>query len=411
MSFENVSYKPERIEAESFKEREEAINFEIAKISLIYAGKKYEEGRMNNPSYKLSQAIKDFTPIEGVVLYPTFSIDEYGHLSNEEKSAIFLADFFKSVDLLSERNGFDYEALLVLLDGAIEQVKEKVSAAKTAERQEDKAPIETKIIKFNMADEGNNKVNENYKELQEIGYSKYDKYLEVHAKYFFESGDDKLGGGMIVNDLEKIAEYIIDKEPATAAVIGRSWLLDSPIARHLGFIKIDNQESEQNDLSAWLQFIDKDGQVSKKRFEKFLEKGELPFKSVKAHIPIEDFLHRYLSEEKKGRITLKEVDEEKAAAWERKLDAVKSFKDDWDDSLARGTDFSSFFDAHPVDEYMHPLSQEEKQELVEYFRSLYDQKIVQADIKNYSSERQIELGQKMNEYHKQYYRDKEVVIE
>ena len=413
MGFENISYRPNIIEAEDKSEKEDIIHHEIAKISLLYAVKKYKQEKEKNADYKMSSAIKEFTPVEGVILYPVFNSEEYGPLSQEEKSNLFSSDFFSKIDDLAEVGIFDFTEILMLLDEAINSAKEKVGAGAKPENKENKAPIETKVLKFNMADDGNNNVNERYPEMEKIGFSKYDKYLEVHAKYFFENEEEKLNEGMIVSDLNKIAEYIIDKEPATAAIIGRSWLLDTPIARHLGFTKIENQESDQNDLSAWLQFVDKDGQISKKRFEKFLEKGELPFKSVKSYIPVERFLSLYLPQERKGKVVLKEIDEEKVSIWEKKIENVKSFKNNWDVSIQEGIDFDSFLENNPIIDYISPLSPEEQEEIVLYFKSLYEQGVLNKEIssKNNTNERLKLLGDKINNSHKNYYKDKEVVIE
>lgn len=411
MGFENIGYRPSRIEAESKIEKEDKIYHEIAKISLLYAVKKYKQEKEKNVDYKMSSAIKEFTPAEGVILSPVFNSEEYGSLSQEEQSKLFSSDFFNKIDSLIEEGVYDFDEALVLLDEAINKTKEKVEVGKKSENGEDESPIKTKVLKFNMADDYSNSVNERYPEMEKIGFFKYDKYLEVHAKYFFENEEEKLSEGMIISDLNKIAEYIVDKEPATAAVIGRSWLLDTPVARNLGFIKIEDQESKQNDLSAWLQFVDKDGQISKKRFEKFLEKGELPFKSVKSYIPVEDFLRQYLPRERKGKIVLKEIDEEKFSFWEKRIKSAKSFKNNWNASIKEGIDFDLFLEKNPIADYISPLSEEEQQEIILHFKNLYNAKTLNADISKHSDQRLKELGAKINDYYKQYYKDKEVVIE
>lgn len=143
------------------------------------------------------------------------------------------------------------------------------------------------------------------KQLENIGLKPEDEYLSIHFTAAFKN-DKEPGSGDIKKWLSELAEIIIDKFPETKAVVGISWLFDHPIMKRFGFKIADEKTSGEN----WQQITDKEGQIDTKRLEYAIKNGRLPFRNLTGYILIEDFLKKYLPENRKGEIVLKEVNPE-----------------------------------------------------------------------------------------------------
>lgn len=252
-----------------------------------------------------------------------------------------------------------------------------------------------------------------YKDLEKFGFSKTDHFVEVHVEDFYNTGEKNLGPELIKSDLGVVAEYIIDKEPEAVAVIGKSWLLSTPLANRLGFEKIEDDATKQNDFSTWLQFIDKNGQINQKRFNEFLKTGELPYKSVKAYIPTEEFLKKYLPENRRGKVILKEINKDRKDFWDKLQSKAQSIKTDWDDLLKNNGDFEDFITNHKIlNELFDFVAPDDKAEYFNFFKIMYDKRIPWTEFYDNKSENIKKIDEKINKVMKEdMFKDREVVIE
>jgi hypothetical protein len=141
--------------------------------------------------------------------------------------------------------------------------------------------------------------------LKATGLNKKDDYLRIHLAPAYVNNNE-LNPNKIKKWLSELAEVIIDKFPEARAIVGTSWLFDHPIMKRLGFKIIDEKSGREN----WSQIINKDGQIDTDRLEDAIKNGELPFKNLTGYIFTEDFLKKYLPENRRGEIILKEVDQE-----------------------------------------------------------------------------------------------------
>jgi hypothetical protein len=143
------------------------------------------------------------------------------------------------------------------------------------------------------------------KQLENTGLKPDDDYLGIHFAAAFKN-DKEPGSGDIKKWLSELAEIIIDKFPETKAVVGTSWLFDHPIMKRFGFKVVEDKADGEN----WQQMTNKEGQIDTARLESAIKNGRLPFKNLTGYVLIEDFLKKYLPENRKGEIILKEVDPE-----------------------------------------------------------------------------------------------------
>jgi hypothetical protein len=414
MNLESLKNITGRIETGDSKEKREMFLEKIEKISLVYADKKFQEIKQEKDSYKFSEAIKDFTPIKDIISRPVFHLAGFDLSGNKEKIALFLNDFYNEVDSIYEINGLDLEKISELVEAKKNSIKKYLGVEELRESKDvSSGDGRLKVLEFNKII--NIKVDHDgrYKDLENVGFSESDQLVEIHVKDFYDTNEKNFGGDLIKEDLSKVAEYIVDKEPQAVAVVGKSWLMDTPVAGRLGFERVNDGAKRQNDFSAWLQFVDKNGQIDQKRFNKFLETEELPFKSVKGYIRTEEFLKRYLPEDRRGKIILKEADENQKDFWLRAQNEARLIKDGWNDLLKNNGNFESFVrNNKTLNELFDFVDSGSKEEYFSFFQEMYNKKIPWIKFQDYKSENIKEVDKKINiAMENNLYKDKEVFIE
>jgi hypothetical protein len=413
MNFEDLKNISSPIETENKSEKQEILFEKIEQISLVYADKNFQEIKKNNEDYKFSEAIKDFSPIENIILRPVFHLDEFNFKKYQEKIDLFLEDFYNEADTAYKERGFDLDNILNLVNLKKDSIKKYLEVEDFREFERNTKEADTKILNFNKITNIEEDAEKKYKDLEKIGFSKSDHFIEVHMEDFYSTGEKNLGSELIKNDLGAVAEYIIDKEPEVVAILGKSWLLDTPVANRLGFKKIEDETSKQNDFSTWLQFIDKNGQIDQKRFGQFLKTGEIPYKSTKAYIPTEEFLKRYLPENRKGKIILKEIKPDKKDFWFKLQNESQSIKSEWDNLLKNGDDFDNFVEKNEsLNEVLNFVTPEDKEEYIRFLKTMYNNDITWAEFYKHKGGNIEKIDENINKAMKNdLYKDKEVFIE
>lgn len=146
----------------------------------------------------------------------------------------------------------------------------------------------------------------NKQEFLNYGIGEPRDVIELHIDKLYRKEGDDFSVKKIRDSLGKVASLIVKEYPSVGHVIARSWLIDSSLAKAFGFEIIEKTNSLSH-FSTWWQFIDKNGQIDKNRFRKFIETGQLPFKVALGKIEVEDFLRKFLPQEERGEIILKEL--------------------------------------------------------------------------------------------------------
>jgi hypothetical protein len=148
--------------------------------------------------------------------------------------------------------------------------------------------------------------------LEKFGIGKNDECLSIHFKELSKqkNKDRSIQNIFSSGSLSKLAVSIVEEHPQVKAIIAKSWLVDSPIGRRIGFKVFRKYKSIMEGMGFWGQFIKEDGNIDQKRMQEFLETGVPKYLPSEGFIKTEDFLKKYLPLEKRGLIELKELTEE-----------------------------------------------------------------------------------------------------
>lgn len=166
--------------------------------------------------------------------------------------------------------------------------------------------------------------------IKQFGLGPNDDYISIHLEAVFKqraAGKIEL---TLSQSLEKLAELIVEKYPETRVILARSWIVDSPLAARIGFKQVKRENEIEDPGPFWGQFIEKDGQLNKSRIAKFLETGIPEYKVAYGVINVVDFLKKYLPEQKKGEIELKQIRPGYTAAYNADTQIVEDIKRDWE---------------------------------------------------------------------------------
>lgn len=415
MNFEKIKDIAKPIESNNKEKREEALHEKIKNISLIYAHKKFlevDQELRDNGSYKLSDALDEFSLIRRIIFVPLYETDNFDMDSYQENTNSFYEDVKEEIDKIYAEHGFDLEKISNLITSKRKKIIKDYHLIKSKFFELGKGEEGLKILQTNKVNDVELDVEGKYRDIDKVGFSKLNSFIEIHMEKFYLSGEKNLSIDLIKKDLGVIAERIIDKEPEVAAIIGGSWLLDTPIAKYLGFQRIDNKKSPVNDFSTWMQFIDKNGQIDQKRFNQLLESGEPPYKSVRAYIKTEDFLRKYLPEDRRGKVTLKEIVSERRNFFLERSSHLKVLAKTWDQSCLDDVPFSDLIEGNKgLDYSLSFLSEAERKKYLDFLEEMHRNKISWSSIPSLRSEALEVIYEKMKEKIKEdVYQDKELFI-
>lgn len=413
MNLEKISNINARIETPDKKERKEILYEKIEQISLVYADKKYNEVKEKDNNYKFSDIVKDFTPLENIILRPVFQLEEFNFKKYQEKTDLFLKDFYLELDAIYETYSFDLDKISSLVNSKKGAIKKYLNIENFKEFERNAKEGDAKVLNFNKINNIKVDAGKEYQDLEKLGFSEFDHFIEIHVEDFYNTDQNSLGPELIKSDFGLVAEHIIDKEPEIVAVIGKSWLLDTPLASRLGFQRIEDNETKQNNFSTWLQFIDKNGEIDSKRFNQFLKTEELPYKSVKAIMLVEDFLKKYLPENRRGKVVLKEVNVDRKDFWFKLQSDAQSIKSEWDELLKDNGNFDVFINGNKsLNEVLNFLDIEDRGQYIRFLKIMYNSNIPWSEFYEHKDGNIEKIDKKINKIMKDdLYKDKEILID
>lgn len=254
---------------------EKELKRRLQKIELLFADKKASRAENKNTFF---DALEEYTSLVHEI--------KYSEISEQE-----LQDFVLKINEIYDKKEIGWEEQI------LSSINEKMSALGVNEKKNDSERIG--VMYFDKR---------SYEDrLENFGIDYDDEILSIHISEAFLHKDTALSSSSIRAIMSKLAETIVEKYPQIKAVVGESWLIDTPIAKRLGFTIVENVDVPQNNNSMWYQFIKQDGQIDEKRVSDLLENGEPPFKAKLGIIPVVKFLELYLPDDKRGKdIILKE---------------------------------------------------------------------------------------------------------
>ena len=210
MNLEKISNINARIETSDKKERKEVLFEKIKQISLVYADKKYNEIKEKDNNYKFSDIVKDFTPLENIILRPVFQLEEFNFKKYQEKIDLFLKDFYLELDTIYETCGFDLDKISSLANLKKDTIKKYLNVENFKEFERNTKESDTKVLNFNKINNIEVDADKKYQDLEKLGFSKFDHFIEFHVEDFYNTDQNSLGPELIKRDFGLVAEHIID---------------------------------------------------------------------------------------------------------------------------------------------------------------------------------------------------------
>jgi len=183
------------------------------------------------------------------------------------------------------------------------------------------------LIKYSLGSGAHN-------ELDVFGIPKSANTISMHFDSLFKqkaSQETSVKNTFSGSSFALLAKDIVDKYPTVQAITADSWILDTSIAKRIGFHVYDRETNQMSTaLSFWGQFINENGQINMKRVDQFLKTGEPPYKLCHGYIPTIEFLKKYLPIDKRGKIMLKEVDPFYDKNLEKDMEGFDILMKNWD---------------------------------------------------------------------------------
>lgn len=180
MHFEGLNNLNRHIETANKQEQQTVLFERITKISLVYAERKFQATKKEKADYTFSAAIKDFTPIENIILRPVFHLEQFNLNKYQTQIDLFLQAFYQEVDALYECGGFDVDMISQLIEKKRDAIKEYLEVADLKEFERNSNNSGTKVLNFNKINSIERDADEKYQDLEECGFSKSD-----HGRYPF----------------------------------------------------------------------------------------------------------------------------------------------------------------------------------------------------------------------------------
>jgi hypothetical protein len=329
MKFEEFK-KP--IETQSIEEHEKILEEKMTEIQLEYIDKLAQEKILPfNETLEEKVDVKDI----GVLLSKcTWILQELKHQYDSRTSDGFdknARDLFqqKIVDTVSIFFKEDHKNWIEKTEEFIKNEIEKLGPIQKKEKQDNNQDIKKiGLIEFGIEDNlGHLLPNSNLED---------SPYVSIHFPELYKQKDNDVKNLFSVNlskSLGELAQKIIDKYPETKAIVGESWLMSTPVAQRIGFTIIDHNSKRGLGGQFWGQFINSTGQIDNERVSKFLKTGEPPYKVSTGVMMIEDFLRKYLPEEKRGKIILKDLNQSFNKEFKKESETAYKIFENWDKSI------------------------------------------------------------------------------
>lgn len=314
-----------KIEAENPTEHAEILYQKLVAIQLYFAEEKFKKEQVADQKIKFSDVLDKYTSLTGGLRGLFMKVND---LNKTEETLDYLDPLMQKIDAIYDGQQANWQQEIInLLNGEEKKLIEQDKAKQQTEGQPKAitkiGPLiyNTQNLRYNSPDR--------QKILAKNGLDEFDDYLEIHVEQIFANKETGLRAQQLKEWLGKLAEIIVDKYPRTRALIGTSWLMDTPLAKKLGFLVTD-LPIDQNLMSTWLQFIDKNGQIHKDRIKKLVDSGEFPYQAKFGLMTVEDFLKKYLPQDKRGQeIELEEINPALKDFTRQVHEASLGFKNRW----------------------------------------------------------------------------------
>lgn len=320
MKLENLT---KHIESKSIEEHEQKLDNEMVAIQLEYVDRLFKEQIKSidgeKPDHDMTQLLYKYTQIPNILKFSLYKRTEY-KVNDEIAGDLFQKRVINNISDLYEK---DHEHWIEKTRQLMKDEIEALGSIQENKKNENK--LQSGLINFDIKS-----VKEGVECFGDFCIDEGEVYMLIHFEDLYKQKGDGEKNLFSSGSLEKLAINIVDKFPETKAIVGESWMMDTPIAMRIGFKVSRNISDTRLSSQFWGQFIDSEGQVNSARVSKFLETGDPPYRTAIGVMKTEDFLRKYLPPDRRGKIILKEVkpDFEEQLAEEREI--ISNIKENWD---------------------------------------------------------------------------------
>ncbi len=262
---------------------------------------------------------------------------------NEEICNNWLQNIFNEIGIIYDSQDMEWrENVFSFIKEKINEIGPEKKDYNDEDEEKEKKEKNLGLIHFNVTKE---------KKLSEYGLRPKDACLDVHLSDLYKQKEEnsEIVNIFSGNSWSQLACDIVDKHPDIKAVIGRSWLIDSPLGQRIGFTKYGENKSLRNG-SFWGQFIDENGKIKKEKIDKFLRTGQPDYFVSMGFIKVKDFLGKYLPDGRKGPVKLKDRTRESIIFENEKEKTIKEIEKRFNElsyekinKLIMNSVFSDFF--------------------------------------------------------------------
>jgi len=380
----------------SIEEHEKELQDKMIMIELEYVDKLFlkEIPPLNKDSQTddIRDLVSKYTEIQGKIM-------EYKNGKSNEKELIVSKE--KILGGISDLYHKDHDHWIEKSEELINQELQKYKNYGKGEDSNKDLENKAGLINFDM-ETGVGHI------LPGSGLLDEDICMGIHFNDFYKQQTGDIKNLFSSSSLEKLALKIINEHPETKAVVGESWLMDTPIAKRIGFT-VYNRDLEFKGGPFWGQFIDSNGQIKSEEVSKFLKTGKPPYIIAAGAIMVEDFLKKYLPKEKRGVIKLKETTKESVEFIKDLNRITEELKKKWDE-LSFSEIFALINSNAVLAEYFKTT---DGQEYIDMIKKSKELNVKRESMESFSYKNKDEINKKFEGYIKENmnkYIEREVVI-
>lgn len=223
--------------------------------------------------------------------------------------------------------------------------------------------------------------------LEKFKIDKTNKCISIHFKNLSKQKgeDESITNIFSGKSLSGLAVDILDKYPFVDGVVAHSWLVSSPIGKRIGFEVLKEDKQIYPDDRFWGQFVNDKGEISKERIQKFLNTGIPDYYPNEGFISIEEFFKRYLPNDKKGVVHLKQITEESMKFKEDVARIAKEMDKNWEQFSLEG--IISLINSNPL--LASYFKTQNGQEYIGMIKVMKESGIKKIDDSNYPNKQKI----------------------
>lgn len=219
-----------------------------------------------------------FASYESIILKKIF--DEYTTLS---QTPHFFAKWMERIPVIIENQ----ERTLSSLSAEDSKIFEK--RLTDAFKEKEKGVYKSGALSYEFY-----RMNHLPQELINAGIKKGDVVAKIHLPALFKQTSNSGNIFSLVSDSFKKLARALPRDVDTKAIVADSWIIDTAIAKRIGFTQYEHNQKSLGGEIFWGQFVTSKGEIDFDQVNEFLKTGKPPHTVKSGYILIPEFKKKYL---------------------------------------------------------------------------------------------------------------------